>query len=148
MADQNVKNNLTGHLVILNGTANPWTFAAGDIVACDDTALADAIATACGTYWFSNGVLQQPVTLTYPGSNAKSTAQDVAMTAYTPSASTGGAIASYSVSPALPSALSMNTSTGSITGTPADPQVATNYTVTATNAAGSCTRVIELTVTA
>jgi hypothetical protein len=51
----------------------------------------------------------------------------------------GGAVASYSVSPALPSGISLHTTTGVISGTPTTTNTsATNkYTITATNATGS-----------
>jgi hypothetical protein len=59
---------------------------------------------------------------------------------------TGSLPLTYSVSPALPSGLSLNTSTGVISGTPMVPAAAANYTVTATNAAGSTTKAVNITV--
>ena len=50
-----------------------------------------------------------------------------------------GVIASYTVSPALPAGLSLDGSSGAITGTPTALTPAATYTVTATNAAGSTT---------
>jgi hypothetical protein len=67
------------------------------------------------------------------------------ITALNPS-NTGGAAASYSVNPALPAGLSLNTSTGVITGTPTSPTASANYTVTATNVTGNGTFVISITV--
>jgi hypothetical protein len=61
--------------------------------------------------------------------------------------STGGAIASYAISPAVPSGLTFSTTTGQLSGTPTSTQSATNYTITATNAAGSATATFTLTVT-
>ena len=61
--------------------------------------------------------------------------------------STGGAIASYAISPAAPSGLTFSTTTGQLSGTPTSTQSATNYTITATNAAGSATQTFALTVT-
>lgn len=58
----------------------------------------------------------------------------------------GGTIASFSISPSLPSGLSFNTSTGLISGTPTTPHAATNYTITATNAGGNSTFVVSITV--
>lgn len=49
---------------------------------------------------------------------------------------TGGAVTSYSVSPALPAGVSLDTSTGAVYGTPTAQVVATTYTVTATNSGG------------
>jgi hypothetical protein len=53
--------------------------------------------------------------------------------------STGGAVASYSVSPALPAGLGLSTTTGIISGTPTAVSPATTYTITAMNSAGSTT---------
>jgi len=61
---------------------------------------------------------------------------------------TGGAVSSYSVSPALPAGLSINATTGIIGGTPTAASVAANYLVTATNANGSTTFSVNLTVNA
>ena len=60
------------------------------------------------------------------------------------SATITGTPTSYSVSPALPGGLSLNTTTGQITGTPTTITVTANYTVTATN--GSCTTTKVLTI--
>ncbi|MCX6448058.1 MAG: putative Ig domain-containing protein, partial [Actinobacteria bacterium] len=54
---------------------------------------------------------------------------------FTPVPASGGTSPiTYAISPSLPSGLSMSTSTGAITGTPASSASATNYTVTATDA--------------
>jgi sugar lactone lactonase YvrE len=60
---------------------------------------------------------------------------------------TGSPVDSYSISPSLPSGLTLNTTTGEITGTPILTKPATNHTVTATNSYGSATFVISITVT-
>lgn len=62
--------------------------------------------------------------------------------------STGGAVASYSVSPALPAGLSLNTISGQITGTPTVVTAAANYTITATNASGNTSAIVNFTVMA
>ena len=70
--------------------------------------------------------------------------QGTAITAMVPSAS-GGVIASYSISPALPAGLIFNTTTGEITGTLTAAQTgATTHTITATNSGGSTTATITL----
>lgn len=68
-----------------------------------------------------------------------------AIPANTPTHS-GGDIDSYSVSPALPAGLSLDPKSGVISGTPTTATAAASYTVTATNAAGSITFSLRLTV--
>ena len=68
---------------------------------------------------------------------------NVVITAIVPT-NTGGAVSSYSISPALSNGLIFNTTTGSISGTPLVTKVITNYTITATNAAGTDTKTIAL----
>jgi hypothetical protein len=72
-------------------------------------------------------------------------ATSVAMPTLTPS-NTGGTVASWSVSPSLPTGLSLNTSTGVITGTPTADTASSNYIITATNASGSSTTTLTLAV--
>ena len=71
-------------------------------------------------------------------------AKDSAMTAATPSSGTGGAVDSWSISPALPAGLSMDNTTGTISGTPTVTSTATTYTVTATNTGGSATTTVTI----
>ena len=71
-------------------------------------------------------------------------AKDSAMTAATPSSGTGGAVDSWSISPALPAGLSMDNTTGTISGTPTVTSNATTYTVTATNTGGSATTTVTI----
>lgn len=59
----------------------------------------------------------------------------------------GGPAAAFTVSPALPNGLSLDTLTGVITGTPSTLQREAGYTVTASNAAGSVQAQLDLTVT-
>jgi len=60
----------------------------------------------------------------------------------------GGAATNFSISPSLPSGLTFNSSTGSISGTPTQVQSQSTYTVTATNSAGSSSATFTLTVVA
>ena len=62
--------------------------------------------------------------------------------------STGGPVASYSVSPALPAGLTLSATTGIISGTPTAVAATANYTVTASNSAGSTTATLTITVNA
>ncbi len=55
---------------------------------------------------------------------------------------------SYSVSPALPTGLSLDTSTGVISGTPATSQAATNYVVTGTSGSAQATAKVSIAITA
>ena len=70
---------------------------------------------------------------------------NVAMNGYTVT-STGGTVASYSLTGTLPAGVSFSTTTGRITGTPTVTQTATTYTITATNTSGSTTATFTLTV--
>ena len=60
--------------------------------------------------------------------------------------SVGGAVSAYSVSPSLPKGLGMSTVTGVISGTPEEIAPAADYEVTASNAAGSATAIVNITV--
>jgi hypothetical protein len=63
--------------------------------------------------------------------------------------STGGTIASYSISPAISNTpgLSFSTTTGLISGTPTTAAVARTYTITATNATSSASQNFSITIT-
>jgi hypothetical protein len=67
-----------------------------------------------------------------------------AITSLTPTVT--GTVTSYSVSPALPSGLTLNTTTGVMSGTPTATAAQATYTITATNATGSTTFAWVLTV--
>ncbi len=60
----------------------------------------------------------------------------------------GGAVASYSVSPALPAGLSLDASSGVISGTPSTVAPTAVHTVIASNAAGSATVGLSISVDA
>jgi uncharacterized repeat protein (TIGR01451 family) len=85
-----------------------------------------------------------PSSLTYSSNPAVYT-KGAAIAANNPS-SNGGPVVSYSVLPALPAGLTLNVSTGVITGTPTALAPATNYTITATNSGGSATAALNFTV--
>ena len=88
-------------------------------------------------------VLAAPAFTLSPSSESK--VVDTAISGYTISSS-GGAISSYSISPAAPTGLTFNTTTGLLTGTPTVVAVETTYTITATNASGSTAKTFTLTV--
>jgi polyhydroxybutyrate depolymerase len=55
-------------------------------------------------------------------------------------------VTSYAVSPGLPAGLSLNTTTGHISGTPQSASAQASYTITASNSAGSSSFALVLTV--
>jgi hypothetical protein len=61
---------------------------------------------------------------------------------------TGGPVAAFSITPALPAGLDFNTQTGAITGTPTAITAQATHTVTASNAAGSVSTQVKVEVTA
>lgn len=69
-----------------------------------------------------------------------------AMSSITVQNSAGVTVSQYSVSPDLPNGISLNTETGTISGTPTHSSSSTVYTITASNAAGSFTMMISLAV--
>jgi hypothetical protein len=84
-----------------------------------------------------------PMALSYATTTAVYT-KDLPITDNVPTVT--GSVVSWSVDPTLPAGLVLDTLTGVISGTPTDLQTATEYTVTATNAGGSTTAVISITV--
>jgi YVTN family beta-propeller protein len=92
----------------------------------------------------SGGSPQPPSALSY----TTSTAVYIVGTAIAPDTptSTGGAVASYNVSPGLPAGLSLSSSTGIISGTPTTVTATAGYTVTASNSFGSATATLTITV--
>ncbi|MEC4004804.1 Ig domain-containing protein [Flavobacterium sp. SUN052] len=90
-----------------------------------------------------------PLSLTAPPSNLSynTTNSFLINTAITPlSPSVTGNVASYNVSPNLPTGLALDSSTGIISGTPTSLSPATDYTITASNSFGSTTFITSITV--
>jgi streptogramin lyase len=85
-----------------------------------------------------------PGSLTYSTNPAVYT-MGAAITANAPS-SVGGPVTSYSVFPSLPAGLTLDPSTGAISGTPTTVTAQANYTVTATNSGGFTTAGLAITV--
>lgn len=102
------------------------------------------LLSACGGDGGGGGGNQIPApgSLSYPPTQALVVGQQ--MSALTPSVT--GTVASYSVAPTLPAGLSLNSSTGMITGTPTAVAAAASYTVTASNSGGSTNAAISITV--
>jgi DNA-binding beta-propeller fold protein YncE len=88
--------------------------------------------------------VKAPAALSYTAGSLVST-KGVAITPDSP-ASSGGTVASYSVSPALPAGLALSASTGVVSGTPTVVAAAASYTVTASNSAGSASASLSITV--
>src|ERR1035437_319224 len=88
--------------------------------------------------------LKAPSTLIYTTPAAVYT-KGMQIAPNTPAAN-GGAVASYNVLPALPAGLSMNTTTGVVSGTPTVVAATAGYMVTATNASGSTSAALSITV--
>ncbi|MHC4093854.1 MAG: putative Ig domain-containing protein [Planctomycetota bacterium] len=125
---------------IISGTPMATSAAADYTVTATNTA-GNANATVNITVSAS---LQPPSNLSY--TSPVSYATGSAITANAPSVS-GGAVATWAISPALPAGLVFNTGTGVINGTPTAVTSAADYTVTATNAAGSTNTKVNITVT-
>ena len=85
-----------------------------------------------------------PSSITY-SPNSFTLTKGTAMTAVTPSSS-GGPVTSWSVSPSLPAGLSLDTSTGEISGTPTAITSSASYTITASNTGGSDTATVTIVV--
>ncbi|HEX9081457.1 MAG TPA: putative Ig domain-containing protein, partial [Holophagaceae bacterium] len=91
-------------------------------------------------------VLTGPSNLTYANEDATYYAE-VQIPSNAPTVS-GSAPISYSISPALPAGLNLDSATGIISGTPQVAAPQATYTITATNTVGSTTHPIKLTVAA
>jgi hypothetical protein len=112
-----------------------------------------ARAIASGILWLSVGCgggnvtppIVAPTHLVYPQGTITA-AVGTAMSTDAPTVT--GTVGSYAVSPTLPAGLSLNTSTGTISGTPTTVTPQANYTVTASNSGGSTTAILQITVNA
>ncbi|HEV2425030.1 MAG TPA: putative Ig domain-containing protein [Terriglobia bacterium] len=97
----------------------------------------------CGCGGSSNN-LQPPSRLSYATPSAVYI-EGTAIAANNPT-SGGGAVTSYSVSPGLPAGISLDATTGVISGTPTAVCSAAIYTVTASNAAGTTLALLSIAV--
>jgi autotransporter-associated beta strand protein len=146
--------------LILDGTLNVSSrtgFSIGTYAIIKYAALSADSGLAIGTFptgyggyiSANNGVVTltvvgPPSTLSY-SLNPASYETGTAIAANTPTSS-GGAVAAYSVSPVLPSGLTLDKVTGVITGVPAIAAALSGYVVTASNGAGSVTDSLFITV--
>ncbi len=103
-----------------------------------------SVTTLGGTATSSSTYTVNPLpTLSYSGS-PYTYSQNTAISTLTPTL--GNSPTTFSVSPALPSGISLNTSTGVISGTPSSPQVTASYTITASNSNCSGTTSISINI--
>ena len=87
--------------------------------------------------------LARPTGLSYTPSSVTGTV-GTAISSLSPAVT--GTVTTYSVSPSLPAGLSINSSTGVISGTPSVTAASATYTVTATNSVGSTTATVTIVV--
>jgi hypothetical protein len=106
------------------------------IVLNRDNSLTELVFSAANGAYFSYFVIRSVSSPSATQSIASKTlTKNTAATSFTPVTGSGGTSPlTYSVSPSLPSGLSLNSSTGAITGTPTVTSSATSYTVTVTDA--------------
>lgn len=108
--------------------------------------LSCALLPACGGgVGNSSGIsIAAPSALSYPSPVNATVGAPIALLSPT----VNGTVTSYSVSPALPAGLLLNTTTGVITGIPSVATAKATYTITAANAGGSTAFGLSLTVNA
>jgi hypothetical protein len=124
---------------LANGTAYTFTVAAVNAVGTGPASPPSSAVTPTAP-------TVPPSNLTYANNPAVYTV-GAAIPPNAPSSS-GGVVASYSVSPTLPTQLSISASTGIITGVPTVVSSTTTYLVTATNSVGNATANLAITINA
>ena len=135
----------TNALIIGKNTGGTWSNP-GVATSVSPSVTSVTGLTSVGTFFLGEFNCVPPSSLNYT-LNTVSYCANAAITTNSP-AFTGDAATSYSVSPALPTGLTLNTTTGDITGTPTVAAPAADYTVTVNNACGNTTRDVNITVTA
>jgi uncharacterized repeat protein (TIGR01451 family) len=106
--------------------------------------LAPGCGSSSGSSSNNQPAVQAPTALAYSAPTAVYT-KGLAVAANTPTSS-GGAVASYAVSPALPGGLALNTASGVLSGTPTAVTALGTYVITAANAGGSTQATLTITV--
>ena len=112
------------------------------LTASDDTAV---LASGMGnlTVLEDETAPAAPTGLSYSPSTVSGTV-NTAISAMNPTVT--GLVSGYSISPALPTGITINPTNGVISGTPTVTKASTVYTVTATNTTGSTTAQVTITV--
>jgi len=130
-------------------TARLWHFVGGTWV---DITSSQTSTQVCGlTSSFSpfTGEEQLPAPAFALSTSSLSGNQGSRITSVTATKAAHTQTVTYSISPVLPTGLSISSITGTISGTPTTTSLATNYVMTATNAAsGTATRTLAITVNA
>ena len=108
---------------LTNGQAYTFTARASNATGKSEKSVASLSVTPLGSPVFTLS------------SNSEAATQGVAMTGFT-SISTGGVIATFSITPAAPTGTVFSSVTGALSGTPSATQRPTSYKITATNASG------------
>ena len=112
---------------VISGTATIGQVATNHTITATDSLSRTATSTVSVTM----------ATLISPTTRSVNVTQNQVMTPTAAYTLTGfGGTITYSVAPALPAGLTLNTATGVISGTPTTLQAATNYTITITGSAG------------
>jgi hypothetical protein len=115
------------------------------------TAAANYVVTASNAAGNTQATINITISLGVPGPFSYSPNNvlgyiGAAIPSMTPTHTGGGPVSSYSISPALPNGLSINPTTGVISGTPTAISSLTTYTITATNSAGNTTATVQIQV--
>jgi hypothetical protein len=141
-------------------TIHPYTSAAVNyfqLCTYSTVRIADSVPTALnhapgtpGCTLFSvstaTGLVIAPLSASTPIS-ATSLTSGVAATTFTPVTTSGGlGTNTFSITPALPAGLSLNSSTGAISGTPTTASISTSYTVTVTDSSSTVSSTFSLSV--
>lgn len=110
--------------------------------------LVTLVVAACGGGGGGNSPAPTPPVTPPSGLSYTAAAQNytvgTAITALNPTVT--GTVTGYAISPALPAGITINSTSGVISGTPTAAQATTSHTITASNAGGSTTASISVTV--
>jgi hypothetical protein len=129
-------------------TAKLWHYQSGawvDITTSHTSSQVCGLTSSFSPFTSGEQIAAPAITLS---SVAETQTVGSALVGYTIGTSTGGAVSSYSISPAISTTpgLSFDNSTGLITGTPTVAAIAQTYTVTGTNRTGSSAQNFTITV--